>query len=76
MIIKKLGVAPSMQGRGLGRLLTRHAIREIEALHVKTTALVVLTSLEGARRLYEDEGGECIGDFQGHGEHRLYTYIF
>lgn len=54
-----LGVHPAAQGRGLGRLLTRRALRAMAGLGLSRATLYVEGDNVPARRTYEREGFRC-----------------
>lgn len=76
VVLKRLGVHPDWQRRDAGRLLLRHAIHEVEFVHRRVPALVVIESLAAARSLYESEGGQVVGSFNEPTGERLISYIF
>jgi GNAT superfamily N-acetyltransferase len=76
MIVKRLVVDPAHQRAGLGRILLRYAIQVIQFSHDQIPALVVLSTLEPAIKLYESEGATRIGSFKGHAGHDLHSYVF
>lgn len=76
MVVKRLVVDPEQQRAGLGRILLRYAIQMIQFSHDRIPALVVLSTLEPAIKLYESEGATRIGSFKGHAGHDLHSYVF
>ncbi|MWG36657.1 ribosomal protein S18-alanine N-acetyltransferase [Halomarina oriensis] len=54
--VKDLAVREECRGRGLGRLLLRHALASLEARGATVTRLEVRASNDGAIALYRDHG--------------------
>jgi len=75
-VIKRLVVHPKERRHGIGRSLLKHGIQTIQLSQGQTVALVVLSSLESAIRLYESEGATYITRFTGNSENQLHSYIF
>lgn len=76
IVIKRLGVHPAHQRRGLGRLLLRHAIQVVQFDYGRVAALVVLSYLQPSIHLYDAEGATRIGTFPGHVGDELTSYVF
>ena len=64
-----LCVAPTAQGRGIGRRLLRRVLRLAREHEADTVFLEVRASNSGARRLYESEGFCEVGQRRGYYPH-------
>ena len=74
--IKRLGVDPLWQSKGIGRLLLQEAIRLVREQMGQVPALVMIEDLHEARVLYQSEGAKMIGDFQEDGGNRMLSLVF
>jgi GNAT superfamily N-acetyltransferase len=75
-VIKRLGVDPLWQSKGIGRLLLQEAIRLVREQMGQVPALVMIEDLHEARVLYQSEGAKMIGDFQEDGGNRMLSLVF
>lgn len=75
-IVKRLGVHPDWQGRGIGRQLFRYAVGWVAHVIGQVAGLVVLEDLLPAQALYESEGGRVVGHFKEATGESMVSYLF
>jgi len=75
-VIKRFGIDPSHQGAGAGRFLLSEALRAISQDLDKVPALVILSDLVAAQKLYLTTGALCLGHVTEQNGAEITSYLF